>query len=231
MDNLIFFDLETDGLGTKEAPAAIVAAVTRKNGVFTCWHEADPQKISHATARALALELVSNEWVVSFNGCSFDFYLVFKHLSEEDQKSDLGKQLAYKTAFEHYDIMFDFFTTKGYRSSMESFLIGCKLKKKIWNGAESALSWKENFEKVIEYCKGDVKALEDLCLYAEANKCLKRVSKSGKTSVWALYHDGRFRTPHECVAAWKEMPVDQSWMDEPEDPQKILLWVARVLKN
>ena len=101
MHDNVFFDAETTGV---EDSSSIICAVTIRNGTVARYREAIPGRLSPATAKLLALDLLRAPCVVTFNGAAFDFKLLAYHLDDKQ----LATKLARKAVFEHKDIMFDF---------------------------------------------------------------------------------------------------------------------------
>ena len=100
-DDHVYFDAETTGV---ETTCSIVCAVTIRNGKVNRYRETVPGRLTPATAKSLALDLLDAPFVVTFNGAAFDFKVLAHHLDDKE----IASKLARKAAFGHKDIMFDF---------------------------------------------------------------------------------------------------------------------------
>jgi hypothetical protein len=113
---------------------------------------------------------------------------------------------------------------------MQSFLDGCKLPSKTWSGAESANNWRDNIDRVIEYCTSDTVALQHLVQYVKKFNFLHRVTKKGNVVKWVPFQVAPLRTATECLKMHKASPVDTSWMTAPLDPTDAFKWIPSAIK-
>jgi hypothetical protein len=210
-------------------PPQIVCAVTRVDGISTCWRESDVAVVSPALANALARALVAHPGpIVTFNGAGFDFRLLSDHVTVHA----LRRQLVRCCVNNHLDICFDFFGSHGYFTSLDALLVGSKLPHKTWSGSESATNWKTEFPRVLAYCDADVQALEHVVARVEGSNVLHRQTKKGGIQTWAPFGEHRIRSVRECVAAWDVCPIDNSWMTSDgalPTPTSVLAWVPGAL--
>jgi len=231
---IMYWDCETDGLyrdGNPEPPN-IVCAVTLVDGKCTDWRESDVAVFTPETADALAQALISHPGLVcTYNGGGFDFRLLCDHVTTQS----LRKKLVKRCIDTHIDIAMDFLSTHGYYTSLDSILKGTGLPCKIWSGAESAVEWRANMEKVVEYCQGDVKSLEKIVTYVEKYGVLSRLTKKEKIQHWTPFAEKRLRTVRECLSSWNSCPVDNAWFTPlpgraPPNPNASASWVATALR-
>lgn len=118
---MLFWDLETTGL---DENAKIAIGVTRHNDTTTVWAEnsESPQVLSLQKCDELAMSLIEHTDgpIVTFNGAGFDFKILCNQVSNNEIRRKLIKVACYN----HVDIMLDFLSSKGYPSSLDSFLKG-----------------------------------------------------------------------------------------------------------
>lgn len=227
----LFFDLETTGL---EDTDRITCAATQlvfpgKPDRIIKWHSNFASTMSDDDCRLLAeyiyLAHASGVKVCSFNGLSFDF----KKLAAQvpDMKSEL-----LEVAQNHYDLLFQHVCSKGYFSSLQSFLVGEGVPLKTMDGEEAASIWKsgnngeatEAKKKVLDYVAQDCVCLSNLFSTIDAKSQLHRITKSTKQKhLWVV---PKLLTVQESLAMWQESSPDVSWMDSPPIPAKIFEWQA-----
>lgn len=155
--SIAYFDCETDGL---HADCSIVCAcVSFDDGTTKVFVEDPPGGLHEDTAEALR-DLLCRHTVVTHNGVGFDFRILANHLRRAAPQDIDKRRALVRCCADSYDLCLDHFTSVGYPASMQSFLVGCGLGTKTWSGAESAVQWKDNIEKVVAYCTADTLALK-----------------------------------------------------------------------
>lgn len=115
----IFFDLESTGLSVNSDD--IVCAVTKKGDEIICWREEPtPKRFTPDLAHKLALYLINDgsSHLCTFNGLAFDVPILLAHMEDPVLQLNLVKLALYN----HVDIFYDFLTSVGYRTSLNSFL-------------------------------------------------------------------------------------------------------------
>lgn len=198
----VYFDIETSGLDP--GTAKLKCAVFRR---------ADETVVVTTTTEETVDYIVKSpkdSVFVTFNGGGFDFRFLAAQLTCPVQKG----QLAHVAVSRHIDIMLDFLADHGYRASMASF--GAKIPGvgKTWNGAAAAEAPDEDLEKVIDYCKNDVRVLQTIHEAGINQQFLRRLTSSDREQLWILPRENAFRTVKMCIAMAARMPPDQGWMAE-----------------
>jgi len=160
--------------------------------------------------------------VCSFNGTKFDFHM----LAAATDDVFVKRQCA-TLALEHTDIMLQFAAAKGYYASLESFARATLGHGKIGTGAAVVDDWAlGKYDEIREYCADDAKLTSELHEYGSAYGRLKRVTKSGKTQIWAL---SRAKWLPAWLAIDSTSQVDVSWMDNPPDIAAAADWAVDTL--
>lgn len=98
----VYFDCETTS--ATASPVSIICAVTAHDASVSHWVEDPPCRMTAETARALAVYILQAGPVVTWNGCAFDMKLLAEHVED----AEIATQLAEKTCYDHFDLMFDF---------------------------------------------------------------------------------------------------------------------------
>lgn len=158
--------------------------------------------------------------ITSYNGCGFDFKVIFNSLEDEKYKNYV-KNLAMK----HVDIAFQMLCEKGYMTSLNSASLGCGFEEKTMNGADVPELWeKGEYDKITKYCKDDAKITTLVAKYIEKNNRLEWTSKSGNLSKWfPVFYKGRLLSVKNSL---KVKEPDVSWMSkEPWKREKFTNWI------
>ena len=208
---VVFFDCETTGIGP-DAQITCAATLDAAGGGARTWYTFQQAAMSKETGTELAQYLLASSVVVTFNGAAFDLRLLHK-LTNVDALKEL--------ALHHVDIMYDFVASHRYYASMQSFAVATLGAGKSNTGDWAARAWfTDEWESVLEYCKQDVVVLQQLYVYAESHKCLKRTTKRGRTTVWNV---PSFRF---VSAACENIAPAPSWMLTEPLPMPDIDWAS-----
>ena len=147
--------------------------------------------------------------LTTFNGTSYDFKIMCNNL---DHPSD--KKTAARLGLSSYDIMLDFACHHGYFSSLDSFADATLKQSKTASGGDVCQMWSDGKQKeVAEYCENDARLTAMLYAHGRSYGRLKRKTKSGKTTVWAL-PSTLFRTACQALKEYETNPPDTAWMQK-----------------
>lgn len=163
----IVFDLETsnvfDDVASKD-PTALDMSVC-------CIYDYETDKYSSFTKEQLKdlwPILEKTDILIGYNSDHFDIPLLNKYYS-----GDLTK-------IKSVDIMKDIKNSLGRRIKLDTIAEATLEKNKIGHGIEATIWWKNGeYEKVIKYCKEDVKITKEIYEYALKHDILKYKDKDG----------------------------------------------------
>ena len=185
----------------------------KKSGEYT-----PKMSVGEVQEMVMIMKALSPEYkIVTWNGLSFDFDV----LAEESQMQKECVELA----FNHIDIMFQFFCLKGFPVGISAVAQGCNIPGKVegMHGDLAPLMWRNmEYERVIEYNIQDSKMALDIANYIELKKYLLWVTKKGQTKVCRL---DSLLPVKECASI--ELP-DQSWMTKPLTKNDYLEWTHQI---
>lgn len=212
-----FFDIETTGL---DDTAKITCAATMTGKETIKWHS----DYSATMGREDVISLIDYLWeqneIVTFNGASFDFKILY---------FNSGDERVFELASSHIDICLCFGAEKGYFTSLNSFMLGCEIPGKNGSGGDAIMAWlkgtKDEKEAILDYCVNDVRCLRDLyARMVERPKRVFRQTKTGRRQRWF---------PKLCSVAlalqrYKLKPPDTSWMKTPPRIGSVLSWFDAV---
>lgn len=227
----VAFDCETSGIGENDFITCIVAIKSDENKeqtVHKYFNEygkpIDVHTITIFVELLWDLHVNQNYEIISYNGLSFDFKFLARHADNSKTVNTIET-----LALSGMDIMLDFATEHGYMVKLQSFAEGCRLAGKTNTGAWAAETWKAGdpteCEKVVEYCKEDVRVLCDLVYYRLERQRLHRKTKSGSRQLWVPQAQ-LFRCAHECITAFQRTPVVAKWMPNKFNMASLWDWIV-----
>lgn len=217
---MLAFDIETTGLpeAGEDVGITCAAAVTDAGDVFV-WtgavmnNDMFAPRMSRLDVAHMVLDLMilgEQHQIVTWNGASFDFKIIYDCLSG----IHVSRKMTQHLCANHIDPGFTMFCTRGIMSSLENTSIGFGVKGKSKNmtGLESISAWNESLERqmlVLEYVKNDCAALLRVMNEAIKDGGVKWRTKTGNISFL------EFNPLMTVAEAVKLPPANTSWMKEP----------------
>ena len=169
--------------------------------------------------------VASGYTLLTWNGCSFDFFVAAQESSQFDACADL--------ALTHVDLMLTVTFTKGYYLGLDKALKGAGLGGKRstvtlrdgstlddMSGAKAPALWAAGeYEAVLTYLKDDVAQLIQLADQIRRTRSIQWTSGRGRPQFVAVE---RFLTVKECFAIPEP---DTSWMSSPPTRAQFVDWM------
>jgi hypothetical protein len=229
------FDLETakvlpDQLGDLKAhrPLGITCAATlvqEQGEAPTLWYSrgsdgAPAPQMNQVDLQALVKYLLSQVesgyTILTWNGLNFDFDI----LAEESGLADECKTLAWQ----HVDMMFDFFCRKGFPAALNNAAKGLGLAGKTEgvSGGMAPRMWAEGrHQEVLGYVGQDTLTTMQVALVAEGLGELRWLTQRGTVSTQRLV--GGWLS---AVSANDLPSPDVAWMDRPIPRSNFIEWLS-----
>lgn len=163
--------------------------------------------------------MVNGYTIVSFNGAGFDFHMLYL----ETQDSEIKKKIR-EIAYNHVDMMFHFYTVKGYPIGLDkmSKSIGLSGKTEGMHGDLAPELWqKGEYEKVLEYVSDDGRLTYDSYRIIMAQNGFSWISNSGYNNTFIL-ENNKWMTVDECLRIPEFHP---KWMREPLMRKDMVGWL------
>jgi hypothetical protein len=211
------------------APLGIAcAAVALGDGDETRIWQGVPQ-MTPAACRELVGDLqqlaASGYTLLTWNGCSFDFFVLAQESGLLEECADL--------ALAHVDLMLTVTFTKGYYLGLDKALQGAGLAGKRssvtlrdgsildgMSGVKAPALWADGeYEAVLAYLKDDVLQLSQLGEHIRRTRSIQWTSGRGRPQFVAVE---RFLSVRECFAIPEP---DTSWMSNPPTRAQFVDWM------
>jgi len=211
----VAFDLEIDTI-EEGTPQNITCAAIKTDDAHKFWYDERPF-ITRNKARELVdfLHRQHLGQLVTWNGMGFDFRI----LAEVSGMVAECREIAYN----HYDIMFQFMTHKGFPVSLDATARGLGIAGKLegMDGKQAVSKWAEGeYKLVLDYLLQDVQVTLDVANRVEEQKEIVWITKAGKTRGVRI---PKLLTVRECMT----LPMaDNSWMDTPLTREKFVEWAT-----
>ena len=155
--------------------------------------------------------------ILTWNGLGFDFDVLAEESGLEDQCKDL--------ALAHVDMMFAFFSQKGYPLALNTAAIGMDTPRKTegMDGAKAMSMWAQgDRQRVVDYCLQDTRSTYELALACEREHRLDWTSKTGKSQT--LFLPCQWMT---VAQALQTPEPNNSWMKDPRSRTSFAGWLQR----
>jgi len=165
---ILYFDLETQKSSNEVGGWENTHLMGLAVGVV--WDSLEQKFFSYLESEAsqLAEKLKKADLVVGFNVVKFDYGVLQPYVDFDLQEITT------------FDILIDVHKKLGHRLSLDHLAQNTLDAKKSADGLASLEWYKEGkINKVIEYCKHDVKITRDLFLYGESHDYVKYTTRSG----------------------------------------------------
>lgn len=218
----LYFDIETTGF----APSGrITCAATYLKGRSKVWATPGDDGGYAPMDEKTVLELVDffeaegdmGRQVVSYNGGSFDFHMLWLHVSDAEAKRRI-EQLA----LNHFDLHLACILSRGHRIKLDSIAMASLGKVKTATGANAIDMWnKGDYSELFRYCVNDVELLRDLHELALSENKLTFESKKGNIFTFALA-DYMGLSADEMS---KRSPKKEDWMGDNAGLVKVFDWI------
>lgn len=179
----VFFDIESTGLLPK---GQITCAVTQAGDDVRTWVSQGEKNTYSLMTTEKANELVEylysfseGKKVVTYNGASFDFKMLKRHLDDEMMIEKL-----LMIAKNHFDLHLACIESAGHRMALNGLVLGTYGdKSKSGSGLDAIKWWKEkNYDLLFSYCAQDVALLKLLWEEAHDQKMLFYLPKSANSA-------------------------------------------------
>jgi uncharacterized protein YprB with RNaseH-like and TPR domain len=218
----IYFDIETTGF----APSGrITCVVTYSNGRSKVWATPNDDGGYALMDGKTVLELVDffeakgdmGRKVVSYNGGSFDFHMLWLHVSDAEAKKRIER-----LALNHFDLHLACILSRGHRVKLDSIAMASLGKVKTATGANAIEMWnKAEYSELFSYCVNDVELLRDLHELALSENKLTFESKKGNIFTFPL-GDYMGLSADEMS---KRSPKKEDWMGDNSGLVKVFDWI------
>jgi len=187
----VFFDVESTGL----LPGGrITCAVTQNGDDVRTWCSAGDEENTYQlmtvdTANELVEYLYAfgkGRKVVTFNGASFDFKMLYQHLDD-----DMMREKLIEIAKNHFDLHLACIESSGHRMALNGLVLATIGNESKGGSGLDAIEWwkKKNYDDLFEYCAKDVLLLKLLWQDAHDTKILFYLPKKPGSSRKAVAID------------------------------------------
>ena len=158
----VFFDVESTGLLPE---GRITCAVTQAGDDVRTWcSPGETEKTYQLMTTDLANELVEYLYafgkgrrVVTFNGASFDFKMLYRHLDD-----DMMREKLLELAKNHFDLHLACIESGGHRMAFNGLVVATLGNESKGGSGLDAIAWWKNqdYDSLFEYCAKDVLLLK-----------------------------------------------------------------------
>lgn len=197
-----------------------MAAVAYTDQPTEAWYDWDDNKgmAARAMHKVSVTGLLAHLWetrtkdynLFGWNSTGFDWPLLDRLTGEHELCVELCKQ--------SYDPCFQMLCARGFPVGLEAATLAIGGRSKEMNGADAAHRWPEDWEAVVNYCKGDVLRLQDVVGSIIKARGLSWITKKGSLSFQTF---PGLLTVEECLA----LPLpDTSWMTKPISREETVAW-------
>ena len=218
----IFFDAETTGF---PPDGKITCLVTEYKDRTKVWASRGRDNTYVPMEEACVEEVVTfmeregdrGQRVVSYNGSSFDFQMLWNQTRNAEIKARICV-----LAKNHIDLHLVCIRARGHRMKMDGLAKASLGLVKIGTGKEAILLWEsKQYKKLFEYCTHDVLILRDLFNLAKNEKSLQFESSKGNLFTVDV-GDMLEATASELS---KQKPHKESWMKDNSDLMQVFSWL------
>ena len=187
----VFFDVESTGLLPE---GRITCAVTQAGDDVRTWcSPGEAENTYKLMTTEMANELVeylyafgNGRRVVTFNGASFDFKMLYLHLDD-----DMMRQKLLELAKNHFDLHLACIESGGHRMALNGLVVATLGNESKGGSGLDAIAWwkNQNYDALFEYCAKDVLLLKLLWQNAFDTKILFYLPKKSGSSRKAVAID------------------------------------------
>lgn len=220
---IIYFDVETTGFPPN---GRITCVVTVANDRPKVW--ASPGKdgefveMSEEAVRELVVffeeEGDMGRQVVSYNGASFDFQMLWLQTTDVDVRKRIEV-----LAQNHFDLHLACILARGHRIKLDSLATASLGQAKTASGASAIDMWKnKDYQNLFEYCTKDVQLLRNLHEIALNDSKLTFESRKGNL----FDFDVKEFVGLGADAMSKLPPKKEAWMDDNANLVKVFDWIS-----